>query len=443
MIVLRDHHTCATALAASAQRGVVFSHHLKPVNTRDEPDIALWVAAEHDAYGGVRVAAFIDPTEGVVEWAELAPDVQTVAIRAGVPVIDLGGPLLLAPVMIPKPWGREIWFTGIEARGQSEVVGEGGRMSLHWLLSIAEHDIFGSARAPLNLLKILDPLPDPVYGDLYFELHRQKSEVYVVTAVHPDSWPGGRGAIRFGLAPDARREHATDGEFRAAYLADVRAYQGIRGAIDAVQDGWRCAEGFEPNAPVAAATLRRWHAALAPELRLQEAHAREVMERHTHMAPLQVGDVVQIPPLLPHALQHGVRTVEFQTPVYERKILAFGQKVLTQDHWDTEDVIAEMRIDAPPISEIVVLSETPALRHERIATFPDFVVERLRMSPASEWEMEAGGAYALAMVVAGVVRAGAQTLELESAVLVPACCPRCRFQNAGTEDATLLISRPR
>jgi len=189
--------------------------------------------------------------------------------------------------------------------------------------------------------------------------------------------------------------------------------------------------------------LRRWHAALAPELRLQEAHAREVMERHTHMAPLQVGDVVQIPPLLPHALQHGVRTVEFQTPVYERKILAFGQKVLTQDHWDTEDVIAEMRIDAPPISEIVVLSETPALRHERIATFPDFVVERLRMSPASEWEMEAGGAYALAMVVAGVVRAGAQTLELESAVLVPACCPRCRFQNAGTEDATLLISRPR
>lgn len=443
MIVLRDPHTCATALAASARRAVLFSHCLRSIGTQDEPDIVLWVAAEPDAFGGVRVAAFIDTTDKVVEWAEVAPDVQAVATRAGVPVIDLGGPLLLAPVKVPKPWGREIWFTGIELRGQSAVVGDGGKTSLHWLLSIAERDVLGTARAPLNLLKILDPLPDPVYGDLYFELHRQKSEVYVVTGIHPDSWPEGRGAIRFGLAPGARREHAADGDFRAAYLADVQTYRRIRSSIDAVQDGWRCAEGLEPNAPVPAATLRRWHAALAPELRLQEVHAREAMERHTHMAPLHVGDVVQIPPLLPHALQHGVRTVEFQTPVYERKILSFGQKVLTQDHWDTEEVVGEMRLDAPPISEIMVLADTPTLRHERIASFPDFVVERLRMSPASEWEMETGGAYALAMVVTGIVSAGGKTLEPETAVLVPACRPRCGFQNAGTEDATLLISRPR
>lgn len=443
MIVLRDHHTCETALAASARRGVLFSHYLKTVNARDEPDIALWVAAECDGSGGVRVAAFIDPTDRVVEWAKAAPDVQAVATRAGVPVIDLGGPLLLAPVIVPKPWGREIWFTGIEVRGQSGVVGDDGKTSLHWLLSIAERDVFGNARAPLNLLKILDPLPDPVYGDLYFELHRQKSEVYVVTGIHPDSWPEGRGAIRFGLAPGARREHAADGDFRAAYLADVQAYQRIRRSIDAVQDGWRCEEGFAPNAPVSAATLRRWRAALPPALRLQEAHTREAMDRHTHLAPLHVGDVVQIPPLLPHALQHGVRTVEFQTPVYERKILSFGQKVLTQNYWDIEEVIDEMRLDAPPTSDIVVLAETSTLRHERIASFPDFVVERLRMSPASKWEMETGGAYALAMVVTGVVHADGKTLEPETAVLVPACRPRCGFQNTGIEDATLLISRPR
>ena len=443
MIVLRDHHTCVTALAASAQRSVLFSHYLKAVGARDEPDIALWVAAERDGSGGVRVAAFIDPTERVVEWAKTAPDVRAVATRAGVPVIDLGSPLQLAPVIVPKPWGREIWFTGIEVRGESEVIGDDGKTSLHWLLSIAERDLLGNARSPLNLLKILDPLPDPVYGDLYFELHRQKSEVYVVTRIHPDSWPEGRGAIRFGLARGARREHAADSDFRAAYLADVQAYQRIRRSVDAVQDGWRCEEGFEPNAPVSAATLRRWHAALAPELRLQEAHAREAMERHTHLAPLRVGDVVQIPPLLPHALQHGVRTVEFQTPVYERKILSFGQKVLTQDHWDTEEVIAEMRLDAPLTSDIVVLAETPTLRHERIATFPDFVVERLRMSPASEWTMETGGVYALVMVVAGIIRAGGKTLEPETAVLVPASRPGCDFQNTGIEDATLLVSRPR
>lgn len=443
MIVLRDHHTCATALAASARRSVLFSHYLKTVNAGDEHDIALWVAAECDGSGGVRVAAFIDPRGQAVEWAKAAPDVQAVATRAGVPVIDLGGPLQLAPVIVPKPWGREIWFTGIEVRGQSGVLGNGGKTSLHWLLSIAERDVFGTARAPLNLLKILDPLPDPVYGDLYFELHRQKSEVYVVTGIHPDSWPEGCGAIRFGLAPGARQEYTADSDFRAAYLADVQAYQRIRRSIDAVQDGWRCEEGLEPNAPVSAATLRRWRAALPPALRLQEAHAREAMDRHTHLAPLQVGDVVQIPPLLPHALQHGVRTVEFQTPVYERKILSFGQKVLTQDHWDTEEVIDEMRLDAPLASDIVVLAETSMLRHERIASFPDFVVERLRMSPASKWEMETGGVYALVMVVTGIVRADDKTLEPETAVLVPACRPGCDFQNAGIDDATLLISRPR
>lgn len=442
MIVLRDHHTCATALAASAGRGVLFRHHLKPIGAQEEPDIALWVAAEPDGSGGMRVAVFVDPAEEVVEWGKLAADVRAVAARAGVPVIDLGGPLLLAPVIVPKPWGQELWFTGIEVRGQSKVVGDDGCTSLHWLLSIAGCDVFGNARAPLNLLKILDPLPDPVYGDLYFELHRQKSEVYVVTGVHPDSWPDGCGAIRFGMAPGARREHSTDSDFRAAYLADVRIYQGIRRAIDTIQDGWRCMEGFDPNAPVPAATLRRWHAALAPELRLREARAREAMERHTHLAPLYVGDVVQIPPLLPHALQHGVRTVEFQTPVYERKILSFGQKVLTQDHWDTEEVVDEMRLDAPLAGDIAVLADTPTLRYERIATFPDFVVERVRMSPASEWEMETDGVYALVMAVAGMVNAGGKTLKPEAAVLVPACRPRCGFQNTGTEDATLLISRP-
>ena len=443
MIVLRDHHTCETALAIGARSGVLFRHHCGARHAKGAGDVALWAAAERGRGGAVRVAVFADSSNDPAEWVGAAPDLRTVARRAGVPVLDLGEPLVLAPVLIPKPWGREIWFTGIEARGQSEVVGDGGTAPLQWLLSVAAEHVLGAASVPLNLLKILDPLPDPVYGDLYFELHRQKNEVYVVSGIDPSSWPRGQGAIRFGFAPGVRGEYASDGEFRAAYLTQVQAYRQIREAIDAIQDGWRRAEGRGLDEPVPALTLRRWHAALPPALRLREAEARAAMERYTHLLPLQVGDIVQIPPLLPHALQHGVRTVEFQTPVYERQILSFAQKVLTQNHWDTEACLAEMMLAPPPVSELVELAVTPDHRHERIATFPDFVVERLTLAPAAEWVLETNGAYALLMVVTGVLAVGDKTLGPEMAVLIPAACIRPGFRNLGQESALVLVSRPR
>lgn len=440
MIILRDHHTCETALAISARRSVLFRHRVQDVG--DGCERMLWVAAESDGSAGIRVAVVVDPTDAIALWAAGAADVQGVATRAGVPVLALGGPLLLAPVIIPKPWGREIWFTGSEARGQSEVVGDRGKMPLQWLLSIVPEEVFGAAAEPLNLLKILDPLPDPVYGDLYFELHREKSEVYVVTGVYGDSWPDGQGAIRFGLAPGVRQEYTSEREFRAAYLAHVQSYRQVRRHIDSIQDGWRAREGIGPNEPVPAATLRRWHAALAPELRLLETQARAAMDRYTQLHPLRAGDVVQVPPGAPHALQHGVRTIEFQTPVYERKILSFAQKVLTQDHWDTEEVVADMLIDPPVASTAVVLAETPGLRYERIATFTDFVVERLSLAPGHEWGMETAGAYALAIVVAGAMDIGGHALGSDAAVLVPASCALCCLRNTGGETAVLLISRP-
>ena len=103
MIVLRDHHTCESALAASAGREVLFRHYCSAGNPADASDIALWGAAEYGDSGGVRVAVFAHPTDAPVAWAGSTSDIQTVARRAGVPVIDLGEPLLLAPVVIPKP----------------------------------------------------------------------------------------------------------------------------------------------------------------------------------------------------------------------------------------------------------------------------------------------------------------------------------------------------
>ena len=80
--------------------------------------------------------------------------------------------------------------------------------------------------APVALLKVLDPAPEPVLGDLYFELHETKQEVYVVTHVDRRAWPDGRGAIRFGMNAARRAVYADDAKFRAAFLKAVREYEG-------------------------------------------------------------------------------------------------------------------------------------------------------------------------------------------------------------------------
>lgn len=440
MKVLPGQHTCVTALAWGAPSPVLFRHCHRAEYLPGAPEITLCVAIERGPDDAVRIAATDRPTDAWLEGEHGDADVEQFARHFGVPVVELHRPLALAPVVVPKPWGREYWYTGIEARGQSGVAGEGGRMPLPWLLSVAGEAVLGNAA--LSLLKILDPLPDPGYGDLYFELHETKQEVYVVTGIDAESWPGGVGAIRFGFDPTIRAAHGSEAAFRAAYLASVENYREIRQRIDTLQDRWRNSEGLGSDAPVPAAVLRRWHAALAPGLRLAEREARAAMERFTHLRPLRVGDVVRVPPLLPHALQHGVRTVEFQTPVYERRILSFAQKVLTQAHWDTREAVARMLLEPPIAEDSPARATGPGARCERIAEFDHCEVQRMRLEPNAEGGVDGDG-YLLAMVVAGKVAFDSRICGPESAVLIPAECRRRELRNVGAGVATVLISRPR
>lgn len=435
------HHTCATALPAATARAL-FRHRHVADYLPDAPVIELRVAAERHARAGLRLALSVVAGE----WTGAATaecDVDTFARLHGVPVVDLGAPLHLEPVAVPKPWGRELWFTGIEARGQSGVRAGGGSLPLPWLLAIAGREILGSDINSLNLLKILDPLPDPVYGDLYFELHEEKREVYVVTRVDPASWPGGRGAIRYGFDPRVRAEYPDEQAFRAAYLRSVRGYEQVRREIDRREDAWRSAEGYGQNAPVPAATLRRWRAAHPPELRRAEVGTRRAMERFTQLRPIAVGDVVQVPTRLPHALQHGVRTVEFQTPVYERRILSFAQKVLTQGHWDTAAAVAQMHLEPPPPTPAEMVAEGVGVTRERIVAFDDFLVDRWRLLPGASATLRGQGSYVLAMTVCGAVAVAGSVLRAENALLIPAICEAIAIENCGSEPASLLVSRPR
>lgn len=338
-----------------------------------------------------------------------------VQARLGDHELYLDEPVLLEPVHIAKPWGREIWHTGIEARGECGVRTPAGVLPLSQYQALAPRRLSGGL--PLVLLKILDPEPKPVLGDLYFETHEQKQEVYVVTHVDPDAWPDGTGGIRFGMNQDLRRRYGDDDAFRRDYLAAVKAYEAVRRDIDA-------------GAAVAAG---------------REAELRAAMNAFTNMRELRLGDVVVVPTWLPHSLQHGVRVVEFQTPTYERYIISFAQQVLTQDHWDTETAVARMHLDVPAPPRFEELADGV----ENIVTFDDFRVWRARVPAGGSLPLPLHPSYLLCMGVQGQVHLGALTLAPEQAAFVPGAALTdqhsttvTRLHNTAGEPATVLLAAP-
>jgi len=314
---------------------------------------------------------------------------SAIAARDGLSVINLDEPLPLTPVHIAKPWGQEIWYSGIEARGVSLV----GETSIAWLLDVFG-PFLGCAKAPL-LLKILDPLPTENLGDLYFEMHEQKIEVYVVTSIDAQAWPGGTGAIRYGFNPLKLAEYDSREAFLNAYVEQVSKYHACRHEIDGLLDS-KAEE-------------------VPGELIKQEQQLREAMYAFTELKPLVTGDVVTVRPFVPHSLQHGVRVVEFQTPHYERYILSFGQKVLTQDHWDTGVVFDKAVTEPVEFDPPKQLAENQDL----VADFDEFKVTRIRVAPGESVALESDQ-YSMLMGIQGELSfETGVALQAEAAFLVP------------------------
>lgn len=337
-----------------------------------------------------------------------------------VDVID-SGPIKLQPLHIAKPWGREVWYSGVEQRGVCDFAGGRGRTPIPWLQAVLPGAVAGKPGEGLLLLKILDPSASPVVGELYFELHEEKREVYVVTHVDLAAWPDGIGYIRIGFDPECLARYESEAHFRQAYLAAVRDYESVRRSLD---------EGAGELQPV-------------DELLARERELREAMNRFTGLRPLTVADVVEIPPLLPHSLQHGVRAIEFQTPSYERKILSFPQKVLTQDCWDTGEVIDRMHLRLPAPRPFPQLHLEEGILIERIVDFPDFEVRRASLSAGTHWEFEASAGYALVIVVEGALALAGSTYRVEEAALLPRSWRGILAAAEAAQPLVFLLAMPR
>ncbi len=329
---------------------------------------------------------------------------ETIAKTLDLDIINLSSPMPLSPVHIPKPWGQEIWYTGIEERGVSEIQG----VPLAWLLDLFGNLLSGNTDAPI-LLKILDPLPEENLGDLYFELHEKKTEVYVVTRIDEQAWEGGVGGIRYGFNQDRMQEFSSREEFHEAYLDAVEEYKAVRDQIDAGDSN--------------------------EHLNETEERLRHAMYEFTAMHPLHVGDVVRVKPFVPHSLQHGVRVVEFQTPHYERHILSFGQKVLTQDGWDTVEAVSMARDDP---ADIDTATNTGT---EVIANFDEFHVQRIILDPGDSSTLD-NTRYKLAIGVSGEVEIEGYSLAPEAACYVPQG-NTTTIKNKGDKQGCLLIAYER
>lgn len=281
------------------------------------------------------------------------------------------------PIFIPKPWGQEIWFTGVEKRGAAKMrtVNSGESVPIPWILSTLSKKLLGTTKAkqPLTLVKILDPISEPIFGDLYYELHTEKNEVYVVTQINSTV-----GKIKIGVNPEKLKEFNNNiSEFKKEMCSAIKEYEKIRREIDSIFDTFRKNENFTLTEPVPSATIKTWLKSLPTELLKQEQLKREYMDSFVGYLNLDIADVIKVPTLVPHALQHGVKVVEFQTPTYERLILSFAQKVLTQSHWDTEQAIELMQITTPKKTDLEIIHSDSHYKEEIVCEFKEFQSIRL------------------------------------------------------------------
>jgi len=205
----------------------------------------------------------------------------------------------------------------------------------------------------------------------------------VVTEIDKTAWPSGTGIIKAGLHPDKITEYQKiHGEKWSDFLLKnfkqaIAEYEMLRRQID---------ESTE---------------SISTELTAQELSLREKAAAFVGDCSVRVGDIVSFPVFQLHSLQHGIKVIEFQTPHYERLIVMFSQKVLTQKHWDTADALSKILPEIYELPELERLHKSAGILAERFVDFPQFTADRISLDTNHVWNDQLNGQYHLLITISG------------------------------------------
>ena len=140
---------------------------------------------------------------------------------------------------------------------------------------------------------------------------------------------------------------------------------------------------------------------ISSKLIVQEIELREKAADFVGDLSVKVGDIVSFPVFQMHSLRHGIKVIEFQTPHYERLIVMFAQKVLTQNHWDTEDALNKMLPEIYQAPQLEKLHKSAGILVERFVDFPQFTADRISLDSEQIWHDQLDGKYHLLITISG------------------------------------------
>lgn len=329
-------------------------------------------------------------------------------------------PVQLLPARVEKPWGRELWYTGVEPHGVARVACAGKVVELPDLLRDSAD--WGPRHASgLPLLKALEPIADPVRGQLYLEVHESKWEAYVVTDVAAVAWPGGKAVMRLGVNRALFSAYISATHFRQDFERKLRCCEALRQEVDE-----SITHGVPPTA----------------DLRRREREAYAAVDSFCGKRSLQPGDVVSIPPGVPHGLPHGVRVLEYQTQHYERLVLSSSQRLWTQADWDIGSGVAALDLASPDQPPPRTLARGQGHHLEQILEAPCFRVFRLEIWPPSSFSMNPQSSYGLLSVLAGRGEAAGVSLRPGQNWMLPVSPGGISIESRGSEVLSLLLVQP-
>ena len=231
------------------------------------------------------------------------------------------------------------------------------------------------------------------------------------------------------------------------FQEQIREYEIIRRELDQLLDRLKKEVGLSESEAISPEKMTELEQKLPEDLRQKEKELRQKAYAYIGRVSVEVGDVVTFPALQVHSLQHGIRVIEFQTPHYERLIVMFAQKVLTQNHWDTDRAMDLINTEPYRLPEPQLLTEEDGYLEERIVDFPDFSSERIRMDENISRKFQCEGRYHLIICVKGKLRLESQSgssLELlpEESVFLPASSSFYRVTNFGADSMIFLRAVP-